>query len=91
MNTTKPIVRGPINGNAFSIMGAVVNALRDAGATKETIKEYREKAMSGDYDNLLSVSMGYVDFELDNYDDPEPEDEDEWEFDDEQEDEDDEL
>ena len=50
------------DGNAFSIMGAVSKALKQAGRADE-VAAYREKAMSGDYDHLLMVSMEYVDFE----------------------------
>lgn len=49
------------DGNAFSIMGRVSGALRDAGASQEDIEEYRNDAMSGDYDNLLVVTMRTVD------------------------------
>jgi hypothetical protein len=48
------------DGNAFSIMGRVTRALRKAGATREQIDEYTQKAMSGDYDNLLRVTMETV-------------------------------
>ena len=58
---TKPTVKLIGNdGNAFSIMGRVKKALKTAGAGKESIDEYLKKATSGDYDNLLVVSMGYV-------------------------------
>ncbi len=60
---SKPIVRGPVDGNAFAIMAVVIRALKMAGQYAE-VKEYTEKAMSGNYDNLLRVSMEYVDFEL---------------------------
>ena len=59
----KLIVRGPIDGNAFAVMGAVARALRRAGQA-DKVKEYRAKATSGDYNNLLRVSMEYVDFDL---------------------------
>jgi hypothetical protein len=61
----KPIVRGPIDGNAFAIMGAVSRALRSAGQGHR-VKEYQTRATSGDYNNLLRVSMEYVEFDLDN-------------------------
>ncbi len=51
------------DGNAFSIMGMVKQALRRAGADKEYIDKYLGEAMSGDYDNLLVVSMEYVNVE----------------------------
>ena len=61
---TKPTVRlVGHNGNAFSILGRVKQALKRAGADKEYIDVYLNKATSGDYDHLLVVSMGYVDVE----------------------------
>ncbi len=47
------------NGNAFAIMGAVCKELKRAGYSQKFIKEYQQ-AMSGDYDNLLRVTMEYV-------------------------------
>jgi hypothetical protein len=49
------------DGNAFAIMGAVANALKRNDVAKEEIDEYLADAMSGDYDNLLRVSMEWVD------------------------------
>ena len=49
------------DGNAFAIMGRVAGALKKAGYSKEEIDIYRDKATSGDYDNLLRVTMEYVD------------------------------
>ena len=51
-------LRGP-SGNAFYVMGAVVEALRRNGH-REMIADYRRKATSGDYENLLKVSGEYV-------------------------------
>ena len=61
---TKPTVRliGH-DGNAFSIMGRVKQALKRAGADKEYIDQYLSDATSSDYDHLLFVSMEYVDVE----------------------------
>jgi len=61
---TKPTVKlvGE-DGNAFAIMGRVKKALRRSGADKEYIDKYLKEATSGDYDNLLVVSMEYVDVE----------------------------
>ena len=66
-------MKGPLNkptvklvgedGNAFSIMGSVKQALRRAGADKEYIDKYLKEATSGDYDHLLVVSMEYVNVE----------------------------
>jgi hypothetical protein len=49
------------DGNAFAIMGQVTRALRRAGCSQEHIAAYQREATSGDYDNLLRVSMEYVD------------------------------
>ncbi len=49
------------NGNAFSIMGRVKKALMQAGADKEYVDKYLKEATSVDYDNLMVVSMEYVD------------------------------
>lgn len=51
-------VRGP-SGNVFAVMGAVVEALRRNGH-RGLIADYRRKATSGDYENLLKVSGEYV-------------------------------
>jgi ribosomal protein S9 len=51
------------DGNAFAIMGAVTRALRQAGAPREEIAQYTTEAMSGDYNNLLRVSMEWVNVE----------------------------
>jgi hypothetical protein len=48
------------DGNAFAIMGAVSNALRKGGVTKDKINEYTTQSMSGDYDNLLRTAMEWV-------------------------------
>ncbi len=47
-------------GNAFSILGRVREALLKAGADKEYVKKYLDEVMCGDYNNLLCVSMDYV-------------------------------
>ena len=59
----KPVVTGPVDGNAFAVMGAVIKALKAAGQG-DKVDAYKEKAMSGDYNTLLQVSMEYVDFDL---------------------------
>ena len=48
------------DGNAFSIMGRVSEALRKNGADVEYIKTYFDESTSGDYDNLLRVAMKFV-------------------------------
>lgn len=42
-----------INANAFNIIGVVGRAMRQAGCTPAQIVEFRNEAMSGDYDNLI--------------------------------------
>jgi len=63
-----PLTKPTVNligedGNAFAIMGRVRKALKQAGADQEYIDKYLGEATSGDYDNLLAVSMKYVDVE----------------------------
>lgn len=73
--SNRPVVKGPVDGNAFAIMGAVKQALKSAGQG-DKIREYLGKAMSGDYNHLLTVSMEYVDFDL-GPDEPEEEEKEE--------------
>jgi len=47
------------DGNAFLVIGKVSSTLKKAGY-KDLVEQYRKEAMSGDYDNLLNVSMKYV-------------------------------
>lgn len=48
------------DGNAFAVMGFVVDALRRAGVSAAEIAEYRRQSMSGDYNNLLATAMRWV-------------------------------
>jgi hypothetical protein len=48
------------DGNAFAVIGRVIKALQRAGY-KHLINQYKERAMAGDYNNLLVVSLEYVD------------------------------
>lgn len=48
------------DGNAFAIIGAVTKAMRQAGLAPHIIDQYREQAMSGDYDHLLKVTSEWV-------------------------------
>lgn len=45
-----------VDGNAFSVMGYVCNAMKQEGKTKEQIDAYLTDAKSNDYYHLLSVS-----------------------------------
>ena len=49
-----------VNGNAFSIIGAVLREMRGKVAVEE-IDKFQTEAMSGDYDNLLRTCMKWVD------------------------------
>jgi hypothetical protein len=51
------------DGNAFAILGRTVSALRRAGVSQEEIDEYLAEATSGDYEHLLQITMGWVDWE----------------------------
>jgi hypothetical protein len=48
------------DGNAVSIVGRTARALRRAGFTKKKIDEYRRRALSGDYNNVLTVTLEYI-------------------------------
>ena len=47
--------------NGFAILHTVVKALRRAGALKEMTDKYIYEAIDGDLDNLLKITMEYVD------------------------------
>jgi hypothetical protein len=50
-----------IDGNAFSVMGYVLRAMKECNMSKEEQSDYQTKAMSGDYNNLLAVSIEMID------------------------------
>lgn len=50
------------DGNAFSILARTKRALEKAGY-RDLAKQYIEEATKGDYDNLLRVTMEYVETE----------------------------
>ena len=60
-NETPTVELSGEDGNAFAIMSKVSAALKKAGADKEYIEKYFDKATSGDYDHLIGVTMEYVD------------------------------
>ena len=71
-----------VDGNAFAVMGYVVQCMKKENMTAEEIKAYRDKAMSDDYNNLLATSFDIIeqlnDKRQDEFsDDNEDEDEDE--------------
>ena len=49
-----------VNGNAFSIMGYVRQAMKETGFTKDEIEAYIKDATSGNYDHLLVVSRDMI-------------------------------
>lgn len=49
------------DGNAFFILGNAHRAAMEAGWTKEQWTEVQDKAMAGDYDNLLRVMVEHFD------------------------------
>lgn len=51
-----------LDGNAFSIIGRVMKALRGAGHF-DLAEDYWKEAQAGDYNNLLRVTMEYVEVE----------------------------
>lgn len=51
------------DGNAYAIMGKVGRELRRAGYTEEQENQYIEEATAGDYDNLIQVTMKWVNVE----------------------------
>ena len=49
-----------VDGNAYSIMGYTAKALKRSGL-RNKVDEMREKAMSGDYYNLIAICDEYID------------------------------
>lgn len=49
------------DGNAFFILGRAKDTLRKAGFTQQEIAAYEAEATSGEYDNLLAVTMKWFD------------------------------
>lgn len=72
----KPKMRGDIDGNAFSILGATKRALKLAGH-KDIAERLSEVALQGDYDALLATCSSCVEFVFPEYEGLDDEDEDE--------------
>lgn len=49
------------DGNAFAIIGSVTQAMKKAKIPNEEIAEFKKAAMGGDYNNLLTTCMDWVD------------------------------
>lgn len=45
-----------VDGNAFNIINACTNAMKEAGVSRKAIHAFRGEAMSGDYNNLLKTA-----------------------------------
>ncbi len=61
----KPIVHGPIDGNALFVIAAVQAAMKTAGENQEKIEEMLDRTFSSrNYNEMLALCMEYVDFDL---------------------------
>lgn len=49
-----------IDGNAFSVIGAVAKGLRRAGNAKEIVDAFTTEAMSGDYNHVLATAIAFT-------------------------------
>jgi len=52
-----------MDGNAFSIMGRVLNALRGADVSQSEIDAFIKQATESNYDNLLMTVAEWVNIE----------------------------
>ena len=50
-----------IDGNAYSVMGYVIQAMKRERFSKSEIDDYQADAMSSDYNHILSVSAEMID------------------------------
>lgn len=48
------------DGNAFSIIGRVADALRKANVPIEERVKFRDEAMGGDYDHVIQTALAWV-------------------------------
>ncbi|MCC6888516.1 MAG: hypothetical protein IT536_08290 [Hyphomicrobiales bacterium] len=49
------------DGNAFTVLGLMLRAMRKANIPADEIAAFRTEATSGDYNTLLATCMKYVD------------------------------
>lgn len=60
----KPVVKGPVDGNVFAVIGAVSKTLKRAGQP-DAAQEFRQKAFaSHSYGAVLTLAQEYVEFDL---------------------------
>lgn len=57
-------VKGPIDGNAFAIIGAVSKTLKREGFKGEAVLYQSQALNCGSYDKLLTLSQKYANFAL---------------------------
>lgn len=73
MSTKYPNIRVRIvgeDGNAFSILGRTIRAMRMGGVSQDEIDAFRAEATGGDYNHLLFTVMCWVETDVDGkYDD----------------------
>jgi len=60
---SKPVVKLPIDGNIFGILGACTRALKRAGKSADAEKLSDRVFKSDSYDEALSICQEYVTFE----------------------------
>lgn len=74
LTSTKPVVKGPLDGNIFAVAAACSMALKRAGMN-DKVNEMQTKIMNAEsYDKALCVCMEYVKFDLDGDDNDDEED-----------------
>jgi hypothetical protein len=60
--TTKPVLKIiGTDGNAFALLGRAFKAARQAKWSPEQVAAFKQKATSGDYDQLLATLAEYFD------------------------------
>lgn len=60
-------LEGP-TGNAYVIMGAVAETMRNADIPEAEIRQCMKEATSGNYENLLATMRRWIDFRTENDD-----------------------
>lgn len=63
MDVKFPEITVPLSGedgNAFSIIGRTIKAMRQGGVSGEDITVFRAEALSDDYDHVLQTVMKIV-------------------------------
>jgi len=57
--TRPPLTLVGRDGNAFMVLGLAFRAAKKAGWSQARIADYKQKATSGDYNNLLAVTQEF--------------------------------